>query len=1153
MPLIKKNLFFVMLVTILLLCIVNVHAQGLSATLTSTRSICYDDGSLTLNTSGGSGPYTLTLLTGPPDPNIIYPVSLATGLSTFGGLPSGAFTVGVVDAAGDTGTFSAFVAGTYQFPSLTFSPVVNGSIVSSVSSGLGPYSYSISSTGSNVGFGPYQLSDTFSHLCPGLYWIRVTDSCGNIYTNEIDITDTLTAQLNCINFSKGTLDITAAGGTAPYTYTIEGQTNTTGNFTGLGSYFSDSLVIKDGCGNRYVEFFSPPSLSLVEHCPSDSIIYLADLSFPFSSDTFTFICTNCIPAQSVTILYTAPIGPDPLFRHQAPGLNYNIIILSSDCGGDTIQHPPITIISNITIGVTYISCRSVQVTVSNGPAQITVDSFVLSYVAYGPTLQSNSTGLFEQLPDSNYIVTAYIGGLCNDTPRANITIPYFGNGCFTLMKDSICQNAWEYSTNSIVPELYSLILAPGDTIASAPGSGDNSNFYELPSGMTYILISDSGCAMGLKTPPNINPAIAVNAYLPCVGQPVLQFTIPPFSYCGGSNMPSQSQVRIQVKYVDSTIYDNYALTGNPTLVNISQSGWYHYTIFTVNTADTSSALRYDTLCPIDTGSVFMDNIQVPYLFSTLALVCDSGSATDSVVYYVYGGSAPYTVEIQGYDTVTLMSSTGIFPTRQAGTYTMLVYDNCGISRSMTFEIVDTCSTCPYAYISLPDTFSCAGDTVILKSFAVHAKTYQWYVNGTLYSTAADTSIVSGPGRNNIMLIVVSATGCMDTAYAHTTDTCNGCPYVAVDMPDTLYCIGDTVHLISGSIGGLFFRWNINGIPYSSTQDTTFIISSAGNYNFILNVTSATACTKSVSLLINVIAPYVINLGPDTTYCGSFNAILNTGIPSTEWSTGQTGPQITVAAPGTYTAVASNRCGTTTASIALSEKPIPIVDLGNDTTLCESGKIILNAGDTGDTYLWQDSSTGQTFNVTATGTYTVTVTQNGCSAADGIDVRFIHVPAPFYLGNDTTICSIYPLLLEAYQPDAYYIWNTGSTESFIYVDESGRYLITDSNQCGAISDSINITVTKCTCLVQIPTAFSPNNDGLNDTYGAIAPCTPENFLLEIYNRWGQKLFSSDNINTRWDGIYKNQEQPLGVYVYVMKYTDPYTKIAYTQTGNVTLVR
>jgi gliding motility-associated-like protein len=64
---------------------------------------------------------------------------------------------------------------------------------------------------------------------------------------------------------------------------------------------------------------------------------------------------------------------------------------------------------------------------------------------------------------------------------------------------------------------------------------------------------------------------------------------------------------------------------------------------------------------------------------------------------------------------------------------------------------------------------------------------------------------------------------------------------------------------------------------------------------------------------------------------------------------------------------------------------------------------------------------------------------------------------------------------------------------------------------------------------IPNSFTPNGDGLNDTFGIAGEAIKE-FNMEIYNRWGQKIFESDNANLRWDGTFLGEKVPEGAYVY-----------------------
>jgi gliding motility-associated-like protein len=100
---------------------------------------------------------------------------------------------------------------------------------------------------------------------------------------------------------------------------------------------------------------------------------------------------------------------------------------------------------------------------------------------------------------------------------------------------------------------------------------------------------------------------------------------------------------------------------------------------------------------------------------------------------------------------------------------------------------------------------------------------------------------------------------------------------------------------------------------------------------------------------------------------------------------------------------------------------------------------------------------------------------------------------------------------------------------------------------------------CECLytpaykIQIPNAFSPNMDGVNDLFG-IAGMGMANMHLIIYNRWGVKVFEATNINETWDGNYKGQSQEIGVYAYLLTYSflnEP--DKSYFQKGNITLIK
>ncbi len=74
-----------------------------------------------------------------------------------------------------------------------------------------------------------------------------------------------------------------------------------------------------------------------------------------------------------------------------------------------------------------------------------------------------------------------------------------------------------------------------------------------------------------------------------------------------------------------------------------------------------------------------------------------------------------------------------------------------------------------------------------------------------------------------------------------------------------------------------------------------------------------------------------------------------------------------------------------------------------------------------------------------------------------------------------------------------------------------------------------------CALVLPSAFTPNGDEENDTFVVNSPCELQSFSIQIYNRWGNVVFESDDLENSWDGMAKKEESPSGVYVYHLEYT------------------
>lgn len=148
---------------------------------------------------------------------------------------------------------------------------------------------------------------------------------------------------------------------------------------------------------------------------------------------------------------------------------------------------------------------------------------------------------------------------------------------------------------------------------------------------------------------------------------------------------------------------------------------------------------------------------------------------------------------------------------------------------------------------------------------------------------------------------------------------------------------------------------------------------------------------------------------------------------------------------------------------------------------------------------------------------------------------------FSLGKDTAICAPAQITLNAYwQSVTKYLWQDGSIKQSYKVTNSGIYSVQVEDVNGCIKkDLINIIVQGCNeCKLFMPSAFTPNHDGLNDVFKALPGCVNiglHNFAMRIYNKWGQLVFMSNDINKGWDGMYKNKLAGLDTYIYEVSYS------------------
>ncbi|MGB1241058.1 MAG: gliding motility-associated C-terminal domain-containing protein, partial [Chitinophagales bacterium] len=143
------------------------------------------------------------------------------------------------------------------------------------------------------------------------------------------------------------------------------------------------------------------------------------------------------------------------------------------------------------------------------------------------------------------------------------------------------------------------------------------------------------------------------------------------------------------------------------------------------------------------------------------------------------------------------------------------------------------------------------------------------------------------------------------------------------------------------------------------------------------------------------------------------------------------------------------------------------------------------------------------------------------------------------------------------------WSDSSTEPQLIVDESGTYQVEVFTNCGSGSASVIVDVENCDDPIPtpsnqqkiiVPTAFSPNDDGINDQISILLNQGVELVNFVIYNRSGQPVFSTSDPSISWDGFFKNDKQNIGVYPYYLQAIDRDDRDKpLLVRGNITLIR
>lgn len=309
----------------------------------------------------------------------------------------------------------------------------------------------------------------------------------------------------------------------------------------------------------------------------------------------------------------------------------------------------------------------------------------------------------------------------------------------------------------------------------------------------------------------------------------------------------------------------------------------------------------------------------------------------------------------------------------------------------------------------------------------------------------------------------------------------------------------------------------------------------------------------------------VDLGSDQSICDglTFTFDAGTGFDSYLWNDGSDAQTLDAATSGTYFVEVETDCGIAYDTVELEVFPLPLIDLGDDISFCLGDSVVFDGGlmNPGDIRIWSDGSADQTLTAFNAGQYWLQVTDaNGCLGGDTVEVSEVFALPIVELGPDVEVCPGETALFDASTDFDSYLWNSGQISSVIEVGDTATYLVivTDDNGCVG-EDSVHLgflPLDSCESALAIPNAFTPNGDGLNDEFRAISiGAELISFQMMIFNRWGEKVFLTSDINAGWDATFRGVPVEAGSYVYLieMEALREGRTVPLTRTGTITVLR
>lgn len=1074
----------------------------------------------------------------------------------------------------------------------------NGVVSAAVSGGVSPYNFT---------WGTGSTAQTINSACAGIYALQVSDFNGCSQTFNVPLnnnggptgsTKTKTNE-TCFGTADGTASVAPIGGASPYDYLwitpVTGGSSSSVNGLTQGiktiqirdannCIYTDTLLItgpsqivlnetvtdatcgiSDGqiqlaptggvAGYGYV-WSSAETTALItlkpaglytvtvtdaSACTTTSIISISNANAPILSATITNISCGTSCTGSATI--TASGGTAP----------YVITWLSTGATGAT----------SITANALCVGAYQVQVTDALGCLSITTVNITepLKLVMSLPgsqqaTCSAACNGKAKALPLGGTLPYAYswstnattdsIVGLCPNT--YTVTVTDFNN-CTVTQTITITPNPAPFNATSSVTNAtcglcdgqININVSGGTTPYNYIWSNGNSGATatNLCAAVYQVTATDNvGCSQSFFIPVS-NPGAPTSSgkaitNITCFGQATGAVTLTPV----GGTAP-YSYLWLPTNQTGSSVNN---LTAGLSFVQIK---------------DANGCILTDSVSISEPSQIDIN----PTIVVPSACAVNDGSITLNPS----GGITPY-----GY----LWSNGAIVNTRTnlgGGLYGVTVTDAVGCAISTVVKLDDT--SAPSLTATATDetcATKCDGTATATAVGGAGAYVYSWFSGGQTSST------ITAQCAGDYYVQVTDGAGCVVGSSATISSPL---PLVS-NFPNSVKekCVSSCDGSISVIPGGGSFPY---AYAWNGTTSTSATATGLCKATYTITITDAASCSivqvdsvLSPAPLITTTIPVDANCSNTQDGAAAITVTGGTGVLGYNW----TGPlgytsnaqNITGLAAGKYYVTVNDANGCLKVDSALVNATIAIVaKAGNDTILCSGSTLTLDGSNSLSalSYEWfslpsvSSIATTATVNINPTSgsnSYMLVATNGVCSDADTIVVNVNTAPV-VDAGNPSTIVTLQDITLGGSPTGpvgATYLWkplldNPDSLSANPVVapllSTSYTVIVKDVNGCTA-SDTVRITVLP---EIIFNNGLTPNGDGRNDVWMIDNIQKFPKCLVEVYNRWGELLFTSVGYNIPWDGKYNGGDLPVGTYYYVIKLNDPLFPDAFT--GPITIIR